>query len=97
MKDITTTENGLQVHHLVLAEEVSFFNKASVKDILDAIPENSKVIIDCSRSKSIAYDVVDLIKDYESNAKIKNITVETIDFKEPIRVLPLSISKKTRS
>ena len=84
MKDITTTEEGHQIHHLVLAEEVSFFNKASVKNALDTIPENSKVIIDCSSSKSIAYDVVELIKEYESNAKTKNISVEKIKFIEPI-------------
>lgn len=41
-----------------------------------------KVIIDCSKSKSIAYDVVELIKDYESNAKIKNVVVEKINFIE---------------
>jgi len=82
MKETRTTENGQQVHHLVLAEEVSFFNKASVKNILDTIPANSKVIIDCSNSKSIDYDVVELIKDYESNAKTKNITVEKINFNE---------------
>lgn len=83
MKDIATTEDGRQVHHLVLAEEVSFFNKASVKEVLDTIPANSKVIIDCSKSKSIAYDVVELIHDYESNAKRKNITVEKVNFIEP--------------
>ena len=84
MKDVVTTEDGKQIHHLVLAEEVSFFNKASVVKALEAIPENSKVIIDCSNSKSIAYDVLDLIKDYESNAKSKNITVEKIKFIEPL-------------
>lgn len=84
MKDITTTEEGHQIHHFVLAEEVSFFNKASVKNALDTIPANSKVIIDCSSSKSIAYDVVELIKEYESNAKTKNISVEKIKFIEPI-------------
>ncbi len=83
MKDVIS-ENGHQIHHLVLAEEVSFFNKASVVKALDAIPENSKVIIDCSNSKSIAYDVIELIKDYESNAKSKNITVEKIKFIEPL-------------
>ncbi len=82
MKDVITTEDGQQIHHLVLAEEVSFFNKASVVKALDAIPENSKVIIDCTNSKSIAYDVLELIKDYEINAKSKNITVEKINFKE---------------
>ncbi|MEX2232013.1 MAG: SulP family inorganic anion transporter [Cyclobacteriaceae bacterium] len=83
MKDIITTEHGHQIHHLVLAQEVSFFNKANVVKSLDGIPANSKVIIDCSKSKSIAYDVVELIKDYETNAKTKNITVEKINFIEP--------------
>lgn len=83
MKDITTNENGQKVHHLVLAEEVSFFNKASVIQTLDAIPKNSKVIIDCSKSKSIDYDVMELIINYESNAKTKNIIVEKINCMEP--------------
>jgi MFS superfamily sulfate permease-like transporter len=84
MKDTITTEEGHEVHHLVLAEEVSFFNKASVIKELEQIPLNSKVIIDCTKSKSIAYDVVELIRDYRSNAKLKNITVETINFIEPV-------------
>lgn len=83
MKDVMTTEEGRVVHHLVLAEEVSFFNKASIMQALEAIPANSKVIIDCAKSKSIAYDVVELIKNYKSNAKLKNISVETIGFVEP--------------
>ncbi len=83
MKDKVTTEEGHELHHLVLAEEVSFFNKASVIKALDNIPANSKVIIDCTQSKSIAHDVVELINDYESNAKTKNITVEKINFIEP--------------
>lgn len=83
MKDVVTSKDGYQIHHLVLAEEVSFFNKANVVKALDSIPANSKVIIDCTNSKSISYDVVELIKNYESNAKIKNITVEKIKFIEP--------------
>ena len=83
MKKIVTTEDGKQTYELVLAEEVSFFNKANVIQALGSIPKNSKVIIDCSKSKSIAYDVVELIKDYQINAKTKNITVEKINFIEP--------------
>ena len=84
MKEIITTEDGHQIHHLVLAEEVSFFNKASVVKALDAIPANSKVIIDCTNSRSIAYDVIELIKDYETSAKTKNINVEKINFKAAV-------------
>ena len=83
MKESITAEDGHQVHQLVLAEEVSFFNKASVIKQLEEIPNNSKVIIDCSKSKSIAYDVVELIRDFRVNAKSKNISVETINFIEP--------------
>jgi SulP family sulfate permease len=83
IKETITTDEGQEVHQLVLAEEVSFFNKASLIKELDEIPANSKVIIDCTKSKSIAYDVVELIRDYRSNAKIKNIEVETINFIEP--------------
>ena len=83
MKDVQTTEEGHEVHHLVLAEEVSFFNKASVLNALESIPVNSHVIIDCSKSKAIAHDVLELIKDYEINAKTKNIKVEKIKFIEP--------------
>jgi SulP family sulfate permease len=80
LKEKITTEEGQEIHHIVLAQEVSFFNKASVIHALDAIPANSKVIIDFSKSKSVAYDVLEIVKDFEINAKTKNITVEKIKF-----------------
>lgn len=83
LKDIKTTEDGREVHHIVLAEEVSFFNKASILQVLEAIPKDAKVIIDCSNCKSIAYDVVEYIRDYPLHAKLKNIEVETINFIQP--------------
>ncbi len=83
MKDVVTAEDGHEVHHIELAQEVSFFNKASVLQALEAIPANSKVVIDCSKSKSIAYDVVELIENYKAHAHLKNISVETIKFIEP--------------
>jgi MFS superfamily sulfate permease-like transporter len=83
MKDVITTSHGQEVHHLVLAEEVSFFNKASVHNALDKIPDNSKVIIDCSNSKSISFDVVEMIQEFKTTAKTKGITVETVNFIEP--------------
>ena len=83
MKDTITNENNHQIHHIVLAEEVSFFNKASIIQALDAIPANSTVIIDCTNSKAIAYDVVEIIRDYKVTAKVKNIVVETVAFIEP--------------
>ena len=83
LKSVINNQDGHQVHHIVLAQEVSFFNKASVLQALNIIPGNTKVIIDCTHSKSIAHDVVEIIQDYKINAKTKNITVETINFIEP--------------
>ncbi|MGZ8195147.1 MAG: SulP family inorganic anion transporter [Methylosarcina sp.] len=80
MKDTVTSEDGRETHYLVLAEVVSFFNKANILQALDSIPANTKVIIDFSKCKSIAYDVEEIIKNYESNAKTKNIIVEKLNF-----------------
>ena len=81
VKDNISDQNGKTVHHMVLAEEVSFFNKASLLNTFESIPNNSKVIIDCTNSKSIAYDVIEIIKDFEHSAKTKSIEVEKINFK----------------
>ena len=86
MKEVITNEEGYQIHQLVLAEEVSFFNKASVVKALDKIPQNSKVIIDFSKSKSVAHDVLELINNYQINAKTKNITVTKINFIESAKL-----------
>jgi MFS superfamily sulfate permease-like transporter len=87
LKSETSTDNGTTVHHITLAEEVSFFNKASIIAALEAIPANSKVVIDCTNSKSISYDVQEFIHDYPLHAKLKNIAVETINFKPPKHLL----------
>jgi len=83
MKRTESDEAGRKVYHIELAQEVSFFNKASIIAALESIPKNSKVIIDCSNSKSISYDVVEFIRDYHLHAKLKNIDVETIAFIAP--------------
>lgn len=84
MKDVVTNEQGQEVHYIQLAEEVTFFNKANLSKALEFIPGNSKVVIDCSKSKAISYDVLELIENYKAHAHIKNIQVEVINF-EPSR------------
>ncbi len=76
LHDVITTDKGQEVHHISLAEEVSFFNKANILQALDAIPKNSRVIIDYTKSKAISFDVIELINDYEKNASTKNIVVD---------------------
>jgi MFS superfamily sulfate permease-like transporter len=65
-----------------LSEEVSFLNKGSLISALNRIPNNSKVIIDGSKSVIIDYDVLEVIENFKTNAKERDIEVETIAIKE---------------
>lgn len=68
-------EDGDQVR-IHLAQEVSFLNKASIKESLVSIPENTKVIIDAKDTEYIDYDVLEIIEDFvQHQSKDKNIEV----------------------
>lgn len=68
--------------HIDLAQEVSFLNKAAIKETLNAIPENTKVIINAHETVYIAHDILDLIKEFKDiRAKNKNIKVKLKGFK----------------
>lgn len=82
LKDEIITEAGKTIHNIVLAEEVSFFNKANIMQALDAIPSNSEVVLNCSNSKSISYDVIEVIKNYKNSAPLKNVSFKTIGLAE---------------
>jgi MFS superfamily sulfate permease-like transporter len=70
-----------------LSEEVSFLNKASIRQTLDHIPENSSVIIDASQTDYIDFDVLELIKEFRGiKAPLKNINLQLVGFKEKYRI-----------
>lgn len=71
--------------HIVLSEEVSFLNKASILQTLEDLPEHSHVIIDGSRSRYIDYDVLEVINDFKDTARFKNIKLELIKIKDVYR------------
>jgi MFS superfamily sulfate permease-like transporter len=64
-----------------LAQEVSFLNKASLREFLNGIPERSKIILDGSASVYIDFDVLEIIRDFQTvKAPLKNIQCETKGF-----------------
>lgn len=66
-----------------LPNQVSFLNKASIKETLWAIPEGSRVIIDASYSDFIDNDVVETITDFKNAvSKEKNIQLNVIGLKD---------------
>lgn len=70
-----------------LAQEVSFLNKAAIKQTLSHLPNNCKLIIDAKNTVYIDYDVLELIKDFMNfGSKDKNITVELQNFKEAYKM-----------
>lgn len=75
-------EDG-DIIHIDLAQEVSFLNKAAIKQTLNEIPGNSKVIINAHDTEYIAHDVLDLIREFkETRAVDENIKVKLKGFKE---------------
>ena len=69
------------VIRLALAEDVTFINKASIQRTLTQIPDGAKVIIDGSKSINIDFDVIEIIDEFEVNAKHRNIDLTIIERK----------------
>ena len=73
--------------YMELAQEVSFLNKAAIKQTLAHIPEHCTLILDASHSVYIDYDVLQLLKDFVSQgAAEKNITVSLIGFRKEYNI-----------
>jgi carbonic anhydrase len=66
-----------------LPNQVSFLNKATIKDTLWGIPENSQVIIDATNTDYIDNDVLEILKDFkEVVAPEKKIKLNKIGLKK---------------
>jgi len=56
-------------------------HKASIQRTLSQIPDDTKVIIDASKSINIDHDVIEIIEEFETNAEYRGIELQFIDFK----------------
>lgn len=65
--------------HLELAEDVTFINKASIQRTLSQLPNDSKVVIDASKTVNIDHDVIEIIHEFLEGATHRNIETEVID------------------
>jgi MFS superfamily sulfate permease-like transporter len=73
--------------NIKLSEEVSFLNKASIRQTLDHMPENSSVVIDASNTQYIDYDILGLIKEFRDiKAPLKKIQLQLVGFKEVYKI-----------
>ncbi|MBD8491254.1 SulP family inorganic anion transporter [Echinicola sp. CAU 1574] len=75
------------VIHVDLAQEVSFLNKAAIKQTLNHIPKGANVVIDASDTVYVAHDVLELIKEFkEIQAQEKEINVKLVGFKKAYNI-----------
>ncbi|MDW3652563.1 MAG: SulP family inorganic anion transporter [Bacteroidia bacterium] len=61
-----------------LSEDVTFLNRANIMQTLDEIPQNTRLVIDASRSVSIDHDVKEIIMEFKDKAKLNNIDLTII-------------------
>lgn len=59
-----------------LRKDVSFLNKAIIKNKLEKVPADAFVIIDTTRADFIDKDVIETIEDFMLHAPLKNIRVD---------------------
>lgn len=70
-----------------LSEEVSFLNKAALRQTLNHLPENSSVVIDASHTDYIDFDVLELIKEFRDiRAPLKKISCRLEGFQEKYQI-----------
>ncbi len=77
-KAISVHENGKQEFTIQLNKDVSFLNKAFLRNSLQSIPAGSKVIFDGSKAIFVDHDIVETILDFQETSESNDIEVEII-------------------
>jgi MFS superfamily sulfate permease-like transporter len=76
-----------EIIRILLSDEVSFLNKASIKLTLDHLPEHSTVILDATKTQYIDFDVLELIKEFKTiKAPEKHINCALMGFKDRYKI-----------
>ncbi|WNJ20862.1 SulP family inorganic anion transporter [Pontibacter sp. G13] len=65
-------------YRIMLSEDVTFLNKASILNTFKQIPDGSKVIIDSSKNVHVDNDVLEIIEEFKTNALTRGIEVTEV-------------------
>lgn len=78
-QEVKITEQGKETI-IRLSQEVTFLNKGSIVELLEKVPDNSRLTIDGSHCEEIDYDVLEVIEDFRLHqAADRNIIFKTIE------------------
>ena len=71
-----TTEGNK--HTLKLEKDVSFLNKAAIRQTIDGMPKGALVVIDGSQAEFIDSDVIEMLEEYHENAETMGLDVKLV-------------------
>jgi MFS superfamily sulfate permease-like transporter len=68
-------ETGEHKVIMILAEEVTFFNKATILKELDSLPRNTYLELDVTNTNYLDYDVIEILDDFRDKARNREINI----------------------
>jgi MFS superfamily sulfate permease-like transporter len=75
---VESDDSGKHEVKMVLAEEVTFFNKATILRELDSLPRNTFLELDVRNTSYLDYDVVEILDDFREKAVNREIDIKLI-------------------
>jgi MFS superfamily sulfate permease-like transporter len=75
---VESDDSGRHEVKMVLAEEVTFFNKATILRELDSLPRNTFLELDVRKTSYLDYDVVEILDDFREKAINREIDIKLI-------------------
>lgn len=77
-----TDEEG-PVRRVVLSEEVTFFNKASIQRVLTRLPKGTHLVLDADRTMNLDPDVLEIIHEAQEREKERGVKIELVCYRQP--------------
>lgn len=75
---VESDDSGKHEVKMILAEEVTFFNKATILRELDSLPRNTFLELDVRNTSYLDYDVVEILDDFREKAVNREIDIKLI-------------------
>ena len=80
---------GKDLIRIVLSEDVTFLNKATILKSLEQIPNNSHVEIDATNTRFMHFDVIEIIENFVKSCTYRDIEIDVINLYENKQKMPI--------
>ncbi len=87
MTRVTEKHPGGDTERIVLANQVSFLNRAALISALESVPSDKHLIIDARNTRYIDPDILDLIHDFKTKtAPARSLKLSLLGFKNSFKI-----------